>query len=584
MLEFAGLHAVLCRTLLTQMSESAAPFNSLTGVSGLADAVRDRYVVEGELGHGGMATVYLAGPQTRSPGRAQGPPARAGRCARRRPFSPRDPAHRHPPAPPHPAAARLGRSRRPATTTSCRLSRESRSATRIRQERQLPVDEALRSPREVAGRPGVRPRAGRHPPRHQAGEHPALPRARAGGGLRDRAGGEPGRRRAAHRDRAFSRHAGVHEPRAGDGRRDPRRPLRPVQPGLRAVRDAGGRASLYRADSSGDHRQAASRAGAEPSDGARGPAGARGSGDPSPGQGTRGSVSLHGGVRRGPVESGGGPGRPADTVAKALGDPLGSRLARFGPAVALGLLLLRAFRPASSEFPGALQRRQQTFSGQASDPAISPDGTSLAYVRGRRELVLEPVAGGAATTLVEAKSWISWPRWSPDGDWLYFTMLRTNTETPGLYRVPARGGTPARLVSGLGLPDLSPDGRTLVRAIQGALVFHDAATGAEQRRIDLPLDSSTVRWLADLDVPFNVAWSPDGRWIASDNFGGRFSSRPRMGVAGRWWPGVVPVRFVGDLEAPRSTISPSSREAATTSSGCRSIPAAVRRRARSGQS
>ena len=189
-------------------------------------------------------------------------------------------------------------------------------------------------------------------------------------------------------------------------------------------------------------------------------------------------------------------------------------------AVALGLLLLRAFRPASAESRGALRQRQQTFIGQAGDPAISPDGTSLAYVRGRRELVLEPVAGGAATTLVEANSWINWPRWSPDGQWLYFTMLRTNTETPGLYRVPARGGTPARLMDGIAAPDLSPDGRTLVRAIHGALVFHDAATGAEQRRIALPLDPATVRWLADLDPPFHVAWSPDGRWIASNNFGG----------------------------------------------------------------
>ena len=224
-------------------------------------------------------------------------------------------------------------------------------------------------------------------------------------------------------------------------------------------------------------------------------------------------------------------------------------------AVALGLLLLRAFRPVSSDSPGALPRRQQTFSGQASDPAISPDGTSLAYVRGRRELVLEPVAGGTATTLVEAKSWISWPRWSPDGNWLYFTMLRTNTETPGLYRVPARGGTPARLVSGLGLPDLSPDGRTLVRAIHGGLVFHDAATGAEQRRIALPLDSATARWIADLDVPFNVAWSPDGRWIASDNFGGeilvsaadgRGSTVVARGRSGpvRWGPGGTTLYYL----------------------------------------
>ncbi len=188
--------------------------------------------------------------------------------------------------------------------------------------------------------------------------------------------------------------------------------------------------------------------------------------------------------------------------------------------VALVPLLLRALRPASGEPLGALKQRQQTFTGQASDPAISPDGTLLVYVRDRRELVLEPVAGGTATTLVQAEGWIIWPRWSPDGRWLYFTMLRKNTDAPALYRVPARGGTPARVLDGIALTDLSPDGRTLVRAISGALVLHDAATGAEQRRIGLPVDPAAVRWIADLDVPFNVAWSPDGRWIASDNFGG----------------------------------------------------------------
>ena len=189
-------------------------------------------------------------------------------------------------------------------------------------------------------------------------------------------------------------------------------------------------------------------------------------------------------------------------------------------ALALVLLLPRAFQPAPAGPPGALQPRQQTFSGQATDPAISPDGASLAYVRERNELVLEPIAGGAVTTLVQAESWIIWPQWSPDGGWLYFTMLRRNSETPGLYRVPARGGTPTRLIEGIALPDLSPDGRTLVRAINGALVFHDAATGAEQRRVRLPLNPGVTRWFADLDVPFSVAWSPDGRWLAWDDFAG----------------------------------------------------------------
>ena len=85
--EFAGLHAGLCRALLTQMSEFAGipskrplqgcptgeqvPAKSCLGTLPLAtnlsdlqarlqDALADRYSLDRELGAGGMATVYLA--------------------------------------------------------------------------------------------------------------------------------------------------------------------------------------------------------------------------------------------------------------------------------------------------------------------------------------------------------------------------------------------------------------------------------------------------------------------------------------------------------------------------------------------
>ena len=65
---------------------------------------------------------------------------------------------------------------------------------------------------------------------------------------RDRAG-------PAHRDRPDHRNARVHEPRAGQ-RRPCRCAHRPVQPGLRALRDAGGGAAVHRTHPAGDHRQA----------------------------------------------------------------------------------------------------------------------------------------------------------------------------------------------------------------------------------------------------------------------------------------------------------------------------------------
>ena len=87
---------------------------------------------------------------------------------------------------------------------------------RLKRERQLPLDDALRiAPAGGAGA-ALRPRARRGPPRHQAREPAAHqrrqhPRRR----LRHRPRARRGRRRPAHPDRHERRDAGLHEPRAG---------------------------------------------------------------------------------------------------------------------------------------------------------------------------------------------------------------------------------------------------------------------------------------------------------------------------------------------------------------------------------
>ncbi len=103
-------------------------------------------------------------------------------------------------------------------------------------------------------RAGLRPPAPGGPPRHQAGEHPAPRRLGDGGRLRHRQGAE--RRRLAHPDGHGRRHADLHEPRAGLRRADRGRPERPLQPGLRALRDADRRAAVHRRHAAGHHRQA----------------------------------------------------------------------------------------------------------------------------------------------------------------------------------------------------------------------------------------------------------------------------------------------------------------------------------------
>jgi serine/threonine-protein kinase len=183
----------------------------------------------------------------------------------------------------------------------------------------------------------------------------------------------------------------------------------------------------------------------------------------------------------------------------------------------VALMTLFGGTPSDGVEPAVPTQRQQTFSGQASEPALAPDGRAVVYVRDRRSLVLEPLNGGAPLTLTQAGAWIAWPRWSPDGQWVYFSMLPNGGSSAAIFRVPARGGTPVKLVTALSPVDLSPDSRILVRGRGDFLVLHDAASGAEQRRLPIRggSDSASLQSGRDFEWGADVAWSPSGQWIAS---------------------------------------------------------------------
>lgn len=151
-----------------------------------------------------------------------------------------------------------------------------------------------------------------------------------------------------------------------------------------------------------------------------------------------------------------------------------------------------------------------------SRPALSPDGTRVAYVddsSGRFNLTVQPVDGGPARPLTNFTDRVVWDiGWHPDGRSLMIEADRGGDEKRQLFLVDATGdGEPVALTDNPGAdhnlgfgPPFSPDGsrlayggNDLVPNDQDILVRH-LATG------------EVTRLLTGAGFTFPGHWSPDG--------------------------------------------------------------------------
>jgi Tol biopolymer transport system component len=156
-------------------------------------------------------------------------------------------------------------------------------------------------------------------------------------------------------------------------------------------------------------------------------------------------------------------------------------------------------------------------------PAMSPDGTRVAFASGRggvRRIYLLALADGNVAPLTDgASGGDGEPSWAPDGRRIAFVRGDPHIQQD-LYMIDVTGGAPQLLLRGAddepdraGTPAWSPDGRKIAlssdrREAKGTALWLLEIDGKKLVRL------TPIKQRAHHVTDLQPAWSPDGAWIA----------------------------------------------------------------------